>query len=293
MNTIETFINNSLPKEASRYYGIDLTTKFASEIAQYSDVWSWIYNRAYDVNFQGLNVGDYIPFTMSDSGSTVIKAQIAGFNIDIGDKNKLANSHSGNSYIDFISKDCYPQYIQWNTTETNAGTTTQPNPFLASNVCSVLNSTIYGYLPAALKEVIIVKDFDLLNAITDLTTIDVGTLPNLWLPTEVEVFGSAFYSATSTSFQSTSNTLYDRSVHYPLFANKSRIKSFGNGSSTNCSWWLLNSSTYDIVVDGNTFFYTVCAINSYGAPIHILSTDSSTAVPICFRIGYRYSSPAV
>ena len=62
-----------------RYYeGVDLTQKFTSEIANYSDEWAWIKARIQAGNFKGIYVCDYIPITCSNG--YVLNAQVAGIN---------------------------------------------------------------------------------------------------------------------------------------------------------------------------------------------------------------------
>jgi hypothetical protein len=46
------------------YEGVDLSVKFAAEIAGYSSVWAWIQARIQSANFTGIHVGDYIPVSL-------------------------------------------------------------------------------------------------------------------------------------------------------------------------------------------------------------------------------------
>ena len=83
------------------YDGVDLTKKFADEIAQYSDVWQWIKARIKAKNYAGLHVHDYIPWTTKDGKK--IKSCIAGINTY-----KRYGDSETPDHIDFISKDLWP-----------------------------------------------------------------------------------------------------------------------------------------------------------------------------------------
>lgn len=84
------------------YVGADLTTKFADEIATFDSVWTWIQHRIQSGNFLGLNIGDYIPFTSTDSRSE--RAYIAGINTYkyLGSASGDTSNRVGN-HIDFIT----------------------------------------------------------------------------------------------------------------------------------------------------------------------------------------------
>ena len=62
------------------YPGLDLTEKFADEIAAApynGDEWAWIKGRCTSGNFSGIHVRDYIPVT---ANSNNFKARIIGIN---------------------------------------------------------------------------------------------------------------------------------------------------------------------------------------------------------------------
>lgn len=252
------------------YEGVDLTSKFVDEISTAGNVWTWIKSRITAGNFKGIRVGDYIPFTTTDTNAYVIKAQIAGINT----YKKTCDSAVGN-HIDFISKDLYPQYIQWNTTNTNNGDATNANPFLASNIKTVLNDTILPTLPTELQNVIITKRWLLESRYSSSGTLTSsnawywGDLPKLWLPTEIEVYGH-------TALGTYNGYSIGVSIQYPIFANRSKIKGYGNGGSRN-SWWLLTPSGSASV--------TVCDVLSYGNTDNDAASNTSIAEPLCFRIG--------
>lgn len=109
----ETRDNLNVPLFGDPYSGVDLTEKFAVEIANYTDEWAWIKARIQAGNFSGIHVGDYIPFTANDK---VFNACVAGINTyyDYGDSGYKVGNH-----IDFISKELWPTAhcinpVNWN-----------------------------------------------------------------------------------------------------------------------------------------------------------------------------------
>ena len=115
--------------------GANLATLFSAEIAaapHSGNVWSWIKARITAGNFNGLAVGDSIPFT-ADGNS--YNAEIAGINTYKG----YGDTEVGN-HIDFITRECHPTAFVMNRANYNNGTTVSPSPWLASDLYARLNS---------------------------------------------------------------------------------------------------------------------------------------------------------
>lgn len=245
----------------------DLTTVFASEISGYSDVWAWIKARITAVNWDGLMIGDYIPFQMN--GQTV-KAQIAGIDTYYGVMDQAVGHH-----IDFISRDCFNATMKWNTTNTNQGTASENSPWLASNAYSVLNTTWYNYLPAALKSVIVEKRFLIetryssSGAITASNGWKWANIGKLWLPSVYEIAGSNVWGTQGYS--------EGHAVQYPIFANswQYRRKGAGNGGGR-CDWWTLTPSGVSSAA--------VCFVTGTGIVSNLGAADYGFREPVCFRI---------
>lgn len=96
------------------YAGVDLTKKFADEIAQYPDVPQWIKARIKAKNYAGLHVHDYFPWTTKDGKK--IKSCIAGINTY-----KRYGDSETPDHIDFISKDLWPVLHVMNPVNYNNG----------------------------------------------------------------------------------------------------------------------------------------------------------------------------
>ena len=248
------------------YKGRDLTTVFALEIANFTDAWAWIKNRITNANFTGIYEGDYIPITMN--GETV-EMQVAG----IDTYYKTTDQQLGH-HIDFISRDCFSETVQWNTTNNNNGTADETNPFMASNLHTWLTETLYGYLPDAVKNVISTKRmlmdirYSESGALTDSTSWAWKDLGTLWVPTEYEVFGSVVWGTPGWSA--------GQAMQYPIFANSynAREKGAGHGGSR-CGWWLAS------VRSGNSAY--ACHVGNYGSASY-WDASSTSRVPVCFRI---------
>lgn len=250
------------------YEGVDLETKFAAEIAGYSDVWAWLKARITAVDYSGLHVGDYVPFVMNGNA---IKAQIAG----IDTYYRTGDIEIGH-HIDFISKDCYPVNVLWNTTNVNNGSDANAAPWMVSNIKSVLNTTWYGYLPAALQAKIIEKRAYLETRYTSGSTLTDSTgaawndIGKLWVPSEGEVYGTLHWG--TKVYSSIQN------AEYPIFAAswRNRIKGIGDGG-TRCYWWLLS------VRGGNSM--SACRVGDSGFASDYSASDATIYAPVCFRIG--------
>lgn len=248
------------------YPGRDLTTVFALEIANYSDAWAWIKARIKAHNFTGIHVADYIPITMN--GETV-KMQVAGIDSYYRTTDQQLSHH-----IDFISKDCFSQTVQWNTTNNNNGDSTSPYPYMVSNLHTFLTTTLYNYLPAAVKAVISNKRmlmeqrYSASGALTDGTSWGWQDLGPLWVPTEYEVFGSVIWGTKGWS--------EGQGLQYPIFANSflNRIKGAGNGGGR-CYWWLASVRSGDS---------TSCVGVHSGGNSDSWSAGHGLRVPVCFRI---------
>ena len=65
------------------YPGVDLTVKFAAEIAASpynGNAWAWIKGRITAKNYVGIHVGDYIPYTDLAASPKTRNARILGIN---------------------------------------------------------------------------------------------------------------------------------------------------------------------------------------------------------------------
>lgn len=210
-------------------------------------------------DYIGMRDADFLPLTVENKTHDM---QIAGINVYTAATNQKLGNH-----IDFISRDCYSQPVQWNLTNNNNGTAEQHQPYLASNVYKFLEE-LYNKLPEDVQSVISLKRtileyrYSASGALTNSTSHGWEDLGKLWLPSEYEVFGSTVWGTKGYSA--------GQAVQYPIFANswKNRIKG-------GVDWCLLSvvgdSSAFVCYVTGNGYSRCYDAANLYH-------------VPLCFRI---------
>lgn len=255
------------------YEGVDLTVKFASEISNYSNEWAWIQSRLNNHNVRDLHIGDYIPINIASNGGIAAethKAEIAGINTyrRTGD-----GGHEVGYHIDWITRDCYSGTVQFNTSDNNNGNASNSSPFLASNLKSWLDGTLYGLLDAKLKAVIKAKRilapyrYQSGATLTDDNSWGWQDFDKLWVPLEGEIFDSFVWSTKGFG--------NGQAVQYPIFANsyEHRMKGAGPGGARG-TWW------------------TASATSGYSAHVVAVGNDGTSGyngaayvfcVPVCFR----------
>lgn len=284
------------------YEGTDLTVKFADEISASpynGDSWSWIQARITDGNFDGVHVYDWISFTAN--GATY-HAEVMGINCYKG----YGDTPIGN-HIDFCSKELWPQSYRVNPVGYNCGVPAftvggvtypaVPYSWLACELYHYINSLagyvpnststtpdmlavdytqggVYYYLPPELKAVISQKRMLLTHREAtgaSLPTTDNGytyaNIGNLWLPSELEIYGHGVWGGVSGYPAALG------SVKYPYFNNAGRCAKKQNGAAA--IWRILtprngNASQWCMVSSGGT-------LGTYGL-------TTAFGFPICFRI---------
>ena len=247
--------------------GRDLTVVFASEIANYSDEWAWIQARLNAHNVSGLRVGDYIPIKVGTENHI---AEIAGINTyrRTGD-----GGHEVGYHIDWITRDCYSQTVQFNTTNINNGNATNANPFLASNLKSWLDGTLYPLLETKVKNVIKTKRilapsrYQSGATLTDDNSWAWQDFDKLWVPLETEIFDCLVWSTKGYG--------NGQAVQYPIFANsyEHRMKGAGPGGAR-ASWWTASATS------GNSTYVVI--VNAHGIS-NYCNASIAICVPVCFR----------
>lgn len=293
LDAIDSQITGTAAEQiADRIYpGVDLSVVFAQEIAGYSDVWAWIKARIQAVDYSGIHVGDYIPFT---AGGNAIKAEIAGIDTYYNYGDAAVGHH-----IDFISRDCWPDTHQWNKANYNNGISTAMNPWLCSDIYAWLNSLsmsvpnaatanpatvsvnytttgVYDKLPSALKAAIVEKwvrlprRYESGKLLLADNSWDWKSVGNLWLLSEVETYYGMEHWGSKNGF---SGGGY---VPYPIFSQSGRrIKGSGDGGGRS-GWWLSSACGGDS---------SQCAfVYSNGSANYDNASASNYRAPLCFRI---------
>ena len=291
-----------------KYAGKDLTSVHATEIASgktrnntaftAGDAWGWIKKRIADNDFDGIHVGDYIPFNLSagsiSDGTTTysisaktMQAQIVGIDTYYNYGYPSAEGH----HIDFISKQTVGTNMKWNPTDNNNGTSVDNYPFTASAIYACLNgvnnyttsaynSVAHGFdassggilqlLPSALQSVIKMKRlftekrYSGSGLLTEANAGDITDIGKLWLPTEVEVYG--FPCNSQQKDGNGVNRSANGSIQYPFFANcHSKDKNRVN-------WWLSS------VASGTSS--RACNVNNNGNANTNECTNTNVSAPV-------------
>lgn len=238
------------------YEGKDLNVLYNrdADLAQFPTVFDFLDAKSQAGDFEGLNVGDFIPVLSSDG--ILYEMEIAGINTykGYGDGANEVGNH-----IDFIARDCHPDPFVMNRVNFNNGTTVDSSPWLASelearlnnrqkNVVSVAaatptlvsadyrNTGILNTLPAPLRAVIKTKRALLLRRFTagslllDDNSWDWKDLSPLWIPFEMEVVG--------TNARATEMWEQSAFVQYPIFANNMKRVKHAGKDGVRSLWWL-------------------------------------------------------
>ena len=260
---------NGIGKNVSNYVwlGENIATKFADDIGS-TDPITWLKNRASAGNFEGLEIGMYLPVTLNDGKNTVMNYQIAGFDTyyGVGD---TVNGHM----ITLVPAGTYPEYVKFNETNANNGSADETTPWRNSHLFDWMNTTFYNYLPTAWKNAL--KDIRVYQAIRysaegNLTNDNGGAWINLgkvWAPSEIEVWGSVRLGTphnTPTLIACTDKKL-------PIFENGRTV------IRSRITWWervaACGSSTY------------ACYVNHYGNANYYAATIEWVRPLPCFHIG--------
>ena len=306
VTTTEYLTENEIQRQIFNriYDGRDLTQIFANEIAKYSDEWAWIKARISAANYEGLYVGDYIPVTMNAGtvggasiAQQIFQCQIAGIDTYTGCGDTEIGHH-----IDFISREVIDSTVTWNPENNNNGTSVQANPWLASQAYAYLNGVnnyttsaynnvahggdysaggILQLLPTKLTNLIVTKRnlldsrYDSTKLLTYSTTWEWGDMGKLWLPNEIEVYGTQIRSNLGYA-QGYWNPEANIAVAYPIYlgSGRNRIKRVSSGGRS--TWWLSSAVSHNSS--------NVCHVGNNGFANGNYAANASLRCPLCFRI---------
>ena len=286
------------------YEGVNLETKFATEIAAAGNVYAWLNNRKNAGNFEGIHVGDY--FSVNLGAGTVAGYSIAAQTfkcriVGINTYKSCGDTPIGNMFY-CISDEVINTPIKWNPTNNNNGTAVQNNPWLASAAYAVLNGVnnyttnaysnaahganasakgILQLLPSTLQNVLKQKRnildsrysaSGLLTGGTNWVWADMG---KLWLPNEYEVYGCAVRSNLSQT-EGFWHPEAGLSIQFPWFANNCEHRIKKNSSGSRCNWWLSSAASHNAT--------SVCNVSYHGYAYGYSAAYAAICLPLCFCI---------
>ena len=297
--------SDAVVKNCDRLYkGVDLEVKFASEIATYGNVYKWLEARKNAGNYDGIHVGDY--FYTSLKAGTIAEYSITAqtFKCRIIGLNTYKNC--GDSVIGnmiYVSTDeVINTPIKWNPADNNNGTNNRKSPWLASAMYAILNggnnydntsgynkvahganggNGIISLLPTELQSVlkqkrnILDERYSASGLITGGTGWNWADMGKLWLPSEIEVYGTQIRSNLCQT-DGYWNPEAGLSIQFPWFANscEHRIKKRSDGAR--CSWWLSSVASRSTA--------HVCNVSHHGRALHNVAAYATIYVPLCFCI---------
>ena len=236
--------------------------EIATEVAGYATVWAFLHARAQAGNYAGLRVDDWFDVTLTNG--TTMRYQIAAFDHYYN----CADSAMGH-HVFCVPTTAWGTAIQWNTTATNQGNSSQANPYLVSNLHSWELNTFYPLLPDTLKNVLInhrslvESRYSASGALNDSTGWAWADLGKVFSLSEMEVYGCCV-CATQKWSQGMDSQL-------PLFREtKNRIKA-------RVTWWLR--------VAAGSSSTAVCYVTNTGTATSSSASRSSVRPLPCFLIG--------
>lgn len=286
------------------YEGEVLEEKFADEIAQVGDTYTWLDSiKGTDMEHE-VHTGDKfsVPMSAGTVAGTAVAAQT--FTARIVGKNTYKNCGDtpiGNMFYCKADQAIHTPF-PWNPTNNNNGTANQAHPWLASAAYAVLNgvnnytTSAYGsaahgadassggilqLLPAELQAVLKQKRMlldsrysasGLLTGGTSWDWLDGG---KLWCPNEYEVYGCAVRSnlCQTEEFWHPEAGL---SIQFPWFANNCEHRILTNANGDRVSWWLSSAASYGTTI--------ACNVYSSGYANSNNASYSSVCLPLCFCI---------
>lgn len=255
------------------------TVSYISYGKEITESWKDLSKKINAGDFSGISIGDYK--TIQIDGTT-IHMEVAGINTYEDSCNPEIPNH-----IDFISREVMNDTVQYNNIpNNNSKNEAIKSPWKVSNVCNYLNTTVWEKLPNDLKPYILNKRalleerYNANGTSTSDTNYAWYDMGNLWLPTEVEVYGTHHWC--EAGFGSAGAGC---NVQYPIFRGslKHVIKRHTQSAADSRSLWWLAS----IKAGNNT---SACCVNGVGHSGNAMVTNSFR-VPICFRIGGQPSVP--
>ncbi len=265
-------IKEIVDSTAPLYDGANLETVFATEIAAKGSVAAWLTARRKAADYSGMHIRDYVNITLTNG--TVMKYRIGAFDHYYNCADAAMAHHivmvPDTTYA-LPSSDAYVtngSYILWNTTATNNGTSSENNPYIASNLHAWELGVYLKLMPTAWQGVMLnhrslVEIRYASPAATDSTSWKWADLGKIWSPSEMEVYGCLVWGTRGWS--------QGMDSQFPIFSEtRDRIKA-------RCSWWLRSAM-------GGSSSY-VCCVGSAGTAGNYSATNTWVRPLPCFLVG--------
>jgi len=238
----------------------DLTTVLADEIASGQTVYDALHDRNTNNDYTGLRIGDYIEVPFSDPASAVVSVTSKRFLLaDVNPYYQCGDTANARHMVFMADTpvavaSSHPgavntSYLQWNTTDTNNGTSTESSPYLASNL-KTWETNFYGVLPNELQQylidarVLLETRYNSSSALTESTGWKWANLGKVFSLSEKEVWGCHEWSQQG----------YGGGIDRQMRIFRVCPGNVLNGSR--CAWWLRSPRS------GSSS--SVCIVRGYG-----------------------------
>ena len=311
---LETLAFDSEVKHAKEiadrtYKGVNLAEKHSIEISDSyaNDAWAWIKARTQAGNFEGIHIGDYIPFSLSAGTvatyaipATSANAVVMGINTYKGYGDTAVGNH-----IDFKFDRAINKTIPFQTVNYNNGGATYKSPYMSSIVYAVLNGVnnvktdnfgghslgadasaggILQLLPTAMQNVLIQKRlyiptrYSASGALTEDNGGEWNNVGKLFILFEPEIYdcGNCWGGSSSVEIGRSSMGM----TQYPIFANTcnygGRVATT-NGTTARVSQWLASARA--------GYTAGVCGVAHNGFAYGWDAAYTGVCVVPCFRVG--------
>ena len=252
------------------YEGRDLMEVFAEEIANYTDEAEWFNARVIAGNFTGIRPFDYFDIHLTDG--KVFRYRVGAIDPYLHTTDQEVVKH----HIIMVPDQVWPDSVQWNTTNTNQGTSTTKCPYLASNLHRWEINTFYPLMPQKWKNVmaehrlLLEERYSTAGAQTNDTSWSWQNVGKVFSLSEIEVYGFLGWSKLNNTYAA------GMDCHFPIFkTTANRIRR--NPSDERYGWWLRS------VGAGSSSW--VCYVNYTGYCTYNDASYTGVRALPCFRVG--------
>lgn len=215
-----------------------------------------------------LRLGDYLDVTLTSAAYT--QQQTLRFVVaDVDPYYQCGDTAVSSHHIAFVASApiavassvtgaANTSYLQWNTSNTNNGTSSQAAPYMASNL-HAWEQKLASVLPSALSSVLIEhcvlleSRYSSSGSLTDSTGWAWGTVGKIFSLSETEVYGQLVWGTKGWSVGMAAPLALFRHNRWRLNSERGRwwLRSVGGGSSSNvCVADQLGSAASSVATDG-------------------------------------------
>ena len=252
------------------YEGRDLMEVFADEISDYTDEAEWFNARVIAGDFAGIRPFDYFDINLTDG--KVFRYRVGAIDPYMHTSDQEVVKH----HIIMVPDQVWPDSVPWNTTNTNQGTSTTKNPYLASNLHRWEVNTFYPLMPQKWKNVmaehrlLLEERYSTAGAQTNSTSWSWQSVGKVFSLSEIEVYGFLGWSKINNAYAA------GMDCHFPIFkTTANRIRR--NHSDARYAWWLRSG--------GAGASSWVCNVSSYGICTYADASHAGVRALPCFRVG--------